>query len=97
MAKVSAMGAGHSWEIEYALGNLKSNKVYAWTPEDDKVSETMEAYFANFIKTGDPNGQGLSSWPPVKPGVSPVMVIDVSSHSEDEQHAARYRFLESFH
>lgn len=96
-AKVSATGAGHSWEIEYALGNLKTNKVYAWTPDDDKVSETMEAFFANFIKTGDPNGQRLPSWPAVKPGVSPVMVIDVSSHSEDEQHADRYRFLESLY
>ena len=94
-AAVVAPGAGHSWEIEYALGNLKTNKVYAWTADDDKVSETMEAYFANFIKTGDPNGQGLPSWPAVQPGAARVMVIDVSSHSEEELHAARYRFVDS--
>ena len=52
------MGAGHSWEIEYALGNLHTNKVYAWNADDDKVSEIMETYFANFIRTGDPNGVG---------------------------------------
>ena len=46
-------------EIEYALGNLDSNKVYAWTGDDRKVSATMQEYFANFIKTGDPNGPGL--------------------------------------
>jgi para-nitrobenzyl esterase len=91
------MGAGHSWEIEYALGNLKTNKVYAWTPDDDTVSETMEAYFANFIKTGDPNGQGLPSWTPMQATGSQVMVIDVNTHAEAEKNAARYRFLDGFY
>ena len=40
------------------MGNLATNKVYAWTPDDYKVSETMQEYFANFVKTGDPNGTG---------------------------------------
>src|SRR5258708_3540418 len=95
--KAPATGAGHSWEIEYALGNLKTNKVYAWTADDDKVSETMEAFFANFIKTGDPNGQGLPSWTPMQATGSQVMVIDVNTRSEAEQHAERYRFLEGFY
>jgi para-nitrobenzyl esterase len=96
-AAKAPMGAGHSWEIEYALGNLKTNKVYAWTPDDDKVSETMEAYFANFIKTGNPNGQGLPSWTPMQAGRSQVMVIDVNTHSEAERNAERYKFLEGFY
>src|SRR3712207_8269092 len=28
-----------------------------------RVSETMQGYFANFVRTGDPNGAGLPSWP----------------------------------
>lgn len=28
-----------------------------------KVSKVMQEYFANFIKTGAPNGKGLSVWP----------------------------------
>ena len=95
--KAPARGAGHSWEIEYALGNLPSNKVYAWTPDDYKVSETMEAFFANFIKTGDPNGQGLPSWTPMQATGSQVMVIDVQSHADAEQHAERYRFMEKLY
>jgi para-nitrobenzyl esterase len=88
------MGAGHSWEIEYALGNLHTNTVYAWTADDDKVSNTMEAYFANFIKNGDPNGKGLPAWAPMKTGVSEIMVIDVHTHAEKERHQERYRWMD---
>jgi para-nitrobenzyl esterase len=91
------MGAGHSWEIEYALGNLPTNKVYSWTADDEKVSQTLEAYFENFIKTGDPNGAGLLSWPVVKPAAPLVMWIDVNSHVAAEQHAARYAFLDTLY
>ena len=88
------MGAAHSWEIEYALGNLHTNTVYAWTPDDDKVSAVMEGYFANFIKTGNPNGKGLPEWRPMKQGVSEFMVIDVHTHAEAEKHQQRYRWME---
>ena len=90
-----AMGAAHSWEIEYALGNLHTNTVYAWTADDEKVSNTMEAYFANFIKGGDPNGKGLATWPPMKAGVSEIMVIDVHPHAEKEPHQDRYRWMDA--
>src|SRR4029077_7681743 len=41
-----ARGAAHSAEIEYVMGNLGGNDVYAWTPDDHKVSETFQAYAA---------------------------------------------------
>ncbi len=90
-----ARGAVHSAEIEYALGNLVTNKVYAWTPDDYKVSEVMQAYFANFIKTGNPNGAGLPNWPAAGPGGdAQVMRLDVDSRAEAEKHRARYLFLD---
>ena len=89
-------GAVHSAEIEYALGNLSTNKVYAWSPDDYKVSEVMQEYFANFVKKGDPNGGSLPDWPADKNG-SPVslMRLDVESHAELEKHKDRYLFLDS--
>ncbi|EIA09840.1 carboxylesterase/lipase family protein [Flavobacterium frigoris] len=88
-------GAVHSAEIEYAMGNLASNKDYAWSEDDFKVSETMMNYFANFIKTGNPNGDGLPVWPKAKNEEKPeIMVIDVNSKSKKAENDARYLFLD---
>ena len=90
-----AKGAVHSAEIEYVMGNLATNKVYAWTPDDYKVSETMQAYFANFIKTGNPNGSGLPNWPTVRSGQpAEVLHIDVNTRVETEKNRNRYLFLD---
>ncbi len=90
-----ARGAAHSAEIEYAMGNLATNKVYAWTPDDYKVSETFQTYFSNFVKTGDPNGAGVPTWTPANRGDAvSVMHIDVNTRVEPEQHRDRYAFLD---
>ncbi|WP_262490218.1 carboxylesterase family protein [Hymenobacter coccineus] len=90
-----AKGAVHSAEIEYALGNLPTNKVFAWTPDDYKVSEQLQAYFANFIKNGNPNGSGLPTWPAAKAGAGGQLLrVDVNTRVEADQTRARYLFLE---
>jgi para-nitrobenzyl esterase len=91
-----ARGAVHSAEIEYALGNLSTNNVYAWTEDDYKVSKLMQEFFANFVKRGDPNGPGLPLWTNVKAGSDDVrfMRIDVDSRAEADTRRARYLLLE---
>jgi para-nitrobenzyl esterase len=85
----------HSAEIEYALGNLDGNKVYAWTPDDYQVSSSMEQYFANFIKTGNPNGAGLAKWPAANSGDSvQFLQIDVNTRAETAHHESRFRTLD---
>jgi len=62
------------------------------------VSETMQAYFANFVKTGDPNGPGLPKWPAATGGAdSQVMRIDVTAGAAPEKHRARYLLLDSIY
>ena len=92
-SKPPTKGATHSAEIEYALGNLPSNKVFDWQPDDYKVSQTLQFYFVNFIKTGNPNGPGLPAWHPVKSGAPvQVMLIDVHTKEATEQHRDRYLY-----
>jgi para-nitrobenzyl esterase len=91
-------GAAHSAEIEYAMGNLALNPVYAWTPEDMELSRVMQEYFANFVKTGNPNGSGLPNWPRGDvSGNNQVMRmrLDATVRPEAEPRD-RYLFLERF-
>jgi para-nitrobenzyl esterase len=92
-------GAVHSAEIEYALGNLDANPLYVWTDDDRKVSSTMSAYFATFIKTGNPNNATLPVWPRASLDAGKIrrQVIDVDTHSvpfpEQQRYAAAEQLL----
>ncbi len=87
-------GAVHSAEIEYALGNLPTNRVYDWQSEDYKISEIMQTFFTNFIKTGNPSGLGVPSWPPVNNTNSvDVMHIDVNTKVAQETNKLLQRYL----
>jgi para-nitrobenzyl esterase len=89
-------GAAHSAEIQYAMGNLPLDKRYAWEDADYKVSEVVEGYFANFIKTGNPNGPGLPNWPAYDSATNfQRMRLDVDSRSEAEPHRDRYLALDA--
>ena len=91
-------GAYHSVEIEFALGNLPLNPRYAWTDEDRKVSATMQAYFADFIKTGNPNAAGLPDWPAMNRGsAAKVMHLDILSAAELEHDRVHYLFLDKIY
>lgn len=92
-------GAVHAAEIEYALGNLPLVKIFAWTPDDYKVSKTMQEYFANFIKKGNPNGSGLPVWSVANTkndggNAALIMRLDVDSRAEPDRNRARYEFLD---
>lgn len=91
-------GASHASDIEYLLGNLDKNESYEWTEKDYKVSELAEQYIANFIKTGNPNGEGLPQWPVSKAGENiNIITIDTVTKAALLPHKERYIFLNSYY
>ena len=56
-------GSFHSAELWYVFGSLE----YCWRPleeADRALSEKMIHFWSNFMKTGDPNGEGEKVWRP---------------------------------
>ncbi len=67
-------GAFHGSEINYVFNNLYATDA-PWTDEDRKIADTMSSYWVNFIKTGNPNGPGLSEWPVYETAKPRVMAL----------------------
>jgi para-nitrobenzyl esterase len=90
-----ARGAVHSADIEYFMGNLATNTVYAWTDVDEQLSELMQRYYVNFVRSSDPNGHGLPQWQPANVGDTvQLMRLDVEAAMEPDRHRERYLFLD---
>lgn len=56
--------AFHSCEQEYMFQTLLKSDQWKYQGCDFDISNDMADYLAHFIRTGDPNGEGLSEWTP---------------------------------
>lgn len=65
MRERARYGAGHGSEVSFVFNTLNAR----WgapteaTPGEKELARIMNTYWANFAKTGDPNGKGLPPWP----------------------------------
>ncbi len=64
-AKRAGVGAAHGAEIPYVFNTFKNNRTYDQT--DHELADVMRQYWVNFAATGNPNADGLASWPAYTP------------------------------
>jgi para-nitrobenzyl esterase len=67
-------GAFHTSEVPYVFNTLaQSNR--PWSDEDRRLANLLGDYWVNFMKTGDPNGDGLPRWAPFTRGSAVTMEL----------------------
>jgi para-nitrobenzyl esterase len=54
-------GVGHGVEIQYAFDNLQLDP-RSWSAADKALATQLSTTWANFARTGNPNGAGLPTW-----------------------------------
>jgi para-nitrobenzyl esterase len=72
-------GAFHTSDVPFALHTL-SRWERPWKESDYKVEKYMSGYWINFVKNGDPNGNGLPEWKNYDAGYGAVM--EFGAHPE---------------
>jgi para-nitrobenzyl esterase len=75
------LGAFHSIELAYVF-NTFQNRSWRWLPftsADLALSTTVEDYWTNFAKSGDPNARGLPAWPTWQDGSEPYLQFTPSA------------------
>ncbi len=88
-------GAFHTGEVAYAYDNLRfiDHQLRPLNAADDKLAREMSAYWVNFVKTGNPNGNGLPQWPMYSTTGKQVMILGDKTQSQSLPDAASLEFL----
>lgn len=67
-------GAFHTGEVAYVFNNLKFLH-RPFEPIDHQLANTISSYWVNFVKSGNPNGTELPTWPAFNTATNQVMYL----------------------
>jgi para-nitrobenzyl esterase len=77
-------GAPHASDVPYAINTVAEKYRDKVTAKDRLIADAMNSYWANFAKTGDPNGPGLPKWRKYSAGSEKDMLMDFSARGVPE-------------
>ena len=75
-------GAFHTAEVPYVMDNLKFLNNRPFEPADNTLATLMCDYWTNFVKTGNPNGNGVPEWPKYTISQYQVKVFNAKSETK---------------
>lgn len=87
-------GAFHTSEVPFALHTLHTWQ-RPWRPVDKAVEKMMSAYWVNFAKTGNPNGEGLPEWKAYEKATGHILTIEENTSSKEAYMKTAFDFLEA--
>lgn len=86
-------GAFHTSEVPFALHTLHTWG-RPWRPIDQEVEKMMSAYWVNFAKTGNPNGDDVPVWKPYNKATGNILTIGKNTSNQPAYMKAAFDFLE---
>ena len=89
------MGCNHAGELPYFFGKLdRSSGNY--DESDYVLSDAMRQYYVNFVKTGDPNGPGLPTWPEAAEAPDQVLELGTEIRVIPDPYLTLYPLIDQF-
>ncbi|MBQ9661879.1 MAG: carboxylesterase family protein [Oscillospiraceae bacterium] len=77
------LGTWHSGEEIYCYNNIPADSGL-YDESDRELADLFSDYFVNFIRTGDPNGEGLPKWSPSETGAEVMELGAVQGMTADK-------------
>jgi para-nitrobenzyl esterase len=88
-------GMFHSSELSYVFGTLDAPQRH-YTAVDRSISMRLMRYWVDFVKTGNPNGAGLPSWPAMALRDPRIMVMTGAMQPRQMLPPPKLRAMQSF-
>ena len=88
-------GSPHGQDVAYVFAHLDASKRKNMKTDQD-ISEAMATYWTNFAKHGDPNGEGVPSWPAFNDASPGVMYFSQTPHVESVPSAKSLKVLDDY-
>ena len=88
-------GAAHGADVPYVFQHLDTANPQT-TKDDVAISEAMATYWTNFAKRGDPNGDGVPTWPAFSDANPVVMHFARTPHTGPVPSAEALKALDAY-